>query len=61
MKGAIEVLHNLRTICKSYKECVNCIFYDDCPAMFTPEKWTDGFISAIVSLPRYEEGNNESK
>jgi len=56
MKGAIEVLRNVRTMCGNRRGCTRCPLDNKCPGVKPPELWSDEMISLMVSLPAQEEG-----
>lgn len=55
MKGAIEVLRNIRTLCEN-NPCVSCPLDNKCPGVMAPIQWSDEMISIMVNIPPQEEG-----
>lgn len=55
MKGAIEVLRNVRALCSQRDYCVGCPLDNRCPGVKAPDLWSDEMIYTMVGLPRYEE------
>lgn len=55
MKGAIEVLRNIRMLCEN-NPCSHCPLDNKCPGVMAPIQWSDEMISIMVNIPPQEEG-----